>query len=87
MFNEYLTKVLLKVSFIFYRYGPSVANYYNTPSAERVEYDLSNPMCETFPRIATCRYIRYGSGGGQTKLEAICILGSNMINDKANNIS
>ena len=42
----------------------------------------TNPMCEVFPRIAACNYVRYGSGGGQSKIEAICILGMNMINDK-----
>ena len=27
-------------------------------------------------------YIRFGSGGGQENINAICILGLNMINDK-----
>lgn len=53
--------------------------YYNHPPEER---DMVNPMCETFPRIAACNYVRYGSGGGQETKNAICILGLNMINDK-----
>ena len=28
-----------------------------------------------------CNYVRYGTGGGQSNLEAICILGMNEIND------
>ena len=41
-----------------------------------------NPMCEAFPRIASCNYVRYGTGGMQEVRSAICILGLNMINDK-----
>jgi hypothetical protein len=56
--------------------------YYNQPSEERsLTYGL-NPMCETFPRIAACNYVRYGGGGMQENRSAICILGLNMINDK-----
>ena len=39
-------------------------------------------MCEAFPRIAPCDYVRYGMGGGQEHRSAICVLGLNMINDK-----
>jgi len=49
--------------------------YYNKWSGK-------NPMCHTFPRVATCNYWRYGSGGYQENLNAICILGLNQINDK-----
>ena len=48
--------------------------------------DMMNPMCETFPRIAGCQYVRYGFGGEQSRIEAICILGLNMINDKVRHI-
>ena len=41
-----------------------------------------NPMCNTFPRIASCDYWRWGSGGRQENINAICILGLNHINDK-----
>ena len=39
-------------------------------------------MCEVFPKIAACRYHRYGMGGGVEDRHSICILGLNMINDK-----
>ena len=65
----------------FMRYGPNVVEYYSLPSAERETFSV-NPMCEAFPRIAACHHYRYGSGGRQETLDAICILGLNMINDK-----
>ena len=66
---------------LYFRYGPAVVDYYQLPLEER-ELEGSNPMCETFPRIASCNYVRYGLGGGQDTKNAICILGLNMINDK-----
>ena len=39
-------------------------------------------MCEVFPKMAACRYHRYGMGGREDDRHAICILGLNMINDK-----
>ena len=55
--------------------------WYSLPPEERVMMNL-NPMCEVFPRIASCDYVRFGSGGHQEKKNALCILGLNMINDK-----
>ena len=52
------------------------------PVEERESPDTVNPMCEVFPKMASCRYHRYGMGGGIDNRHAICILGLNMINDK-----
>ena len=41
-----------------------------------------NPMCYVFPRIVSCDYHRFGTGGKQENLNAICILALNIINDK-----
>ena len=41
-----------------------------------------NPMCYAFPRIVSCDYHKFGSGGKQEDLNAICILALNIINDK-----
>ena len=41
-----------------------------------------NPMCYVFPRIVSCDYHRFGTGGEQENLNAICILALNIINDK-----
>lgn len=49
---------------------------------ERIRLDLVDPMCEVFPKMAACRYHRYGMGGREDNRHAICILGLNMINDK-----
>ena len=39
-------------------------------------------MCETFPRIASCDYHRFGTGGKPEKINSLCILALNIINDK-----
>jgi len=76
----FITNRFLKYQFI--RYGPAVIHYYNLPPEERSLTQGFNPMCEAFPRIASCNYVRYGTGGMQEVRSAICILGLNMINDK-----
>ena len=42
----------------------------------------TNPMCRTFPRVASCDYHRFGPGGGTAGINALCILALNVINDK-----
>jgi len=64
----------------FIGYGPKVFSYYRLPEEEQREH--KNPMCDTFPRIASCNYWRWGAGGQQENINAICILALNMINDK-----
>ncbi|XP_023324723.1 innexin inx2 [Eurytemora carolleeae] len=66
----------------FYDYGYLVYNYYRLPAEERQLPTTVNPMCEVFPKVATCNYVRYGRGGGQEVKNAICILSLNIINDK-----
>ena len=39
-------------------------------------------MCQTFPRVSTCNYYHYGKGGDEQKVNALCIMGLNQINDK-----
>ena len=65
----------------FFGYGLRVYMWYSMPAEERAMTNL-NPMCEVFPRLAACDYIRYGPGGGQERKNALCVLGLNMINDK-----
>ena len=43
------------------------SRYYNLPAEESAMAQIKNPMCEVFPRVASCTYWRYGSGGGQTR--------------------
>jgi len=64
----------------FLDYGPKVIYYYRLPDEEQALN--KNPMCYAFPRIASCDYWRWGPGGLQENINAICILALNMINDK-----
>jgi len=71
--------------FLHYRYiayGFDVWQYYQLPEEEQRMPGRKNPMCNTFPRIAACDYWRWGSGGRQENINAICILALNHINDK-----
>ena len=66
----------------FLSYGSDVYRFYSLPPEEIMLEDSRNPMCEAFPRVASCTYYQYGSGGRQTALNALCILGLNIIIDK-----
>merc|ERR1719273_940718 len=68
--------------FRFLTYGFQVWQYYLLPPEEQRMPGVKNPMCIAFPRIASCDYWRWGSGGGQERINAICILALNIINDK-----
>lgn len=63
-------------------YGWSVWQYYLLPREEQEMPGVINPMCYTFPRIASCKYHRWGTGGDQENFGALCILALNIINDK-----
>lgn len=75
-----LTHRFLHFRYLFY--GFNVWQYYLLPEEEQRMPGRKNPMCNTFPRIASCDYWRWGSGGRQENINAICILGLNHINDK-----
>ena len=66
----------------FLTYGADVYQFYSLPPEELLLEDARNPMCEAFPRVASCTYFQYGAGGKQSKLNALCILGLNIIIDK-----
>lgn len=68
--------------FHFVAYGFEVWQYYLLPEEEQRMPGVKNPMCNAFPRIASCDYWRYGAGGRQENINAICILNLNIINDK-----
>lgn len=59
----FLTNAFLQDQFMFY--GISVARYYQLPPEETSMQGFLNPMCEAFPRVASCTYWQYGSGGRQ----------------------
>ena len=66
----------------FMFYGAKVVRFYQVPAEEAVMRGILNPMCEVFPRVASCTYWKYGSGGRQTGLDALCILALNIVIDK-----
>jgi len=66
----------------YLKYGYEVYRYFLLPPEERLIITTVNPMCEVFPKVASCNYIRYGRGGGQETKNAVCILSLNIINDK-----
>ena len=78
--TAYGTERLL--SFISYFSHLFLFRYYTIEPEERKLQELNDPMCEVFPKMAACRYQRYGMGGREDNRHAICILGLNMINDK-----
>jgi len=85
IFNVFIVLVQFAMTntFLHYRfiwYGIDVAKYYKMQEEEQKEQ--KNPMCHTFPRIASCDYWRWGLGGKQENVNAICVLALNMINDK-----
>ena len=43
---------------------------------------MVNPMCEAFPRVASCTFYKYGSGGEVVGYQALCILALNIVIDK-----
>jgi len=63
-------------------YGFDVWQYYQLPVDEQKLDTVKNPMCQAFPRVASCKYFRYGTAGGQEDINALCILALNIINDK-----
>ena len=63
-------------------YGIRVFQYYQFPPEEKERTGVQNPMCYTFPRIASCDWHRFGSAGEQENINAICVLALNIINDK-----
>ena len=61
-------------------YDKIITHYFSIPHEEMQR--RQNPMCYVFPRIVSCDYHRFGTGGEQENLNSICILALNIINDK-----
>lgn len=80
IFSVYITHKFLLDQYL--EYGLQLYRYYTIEPEERVRLGLVDPMCEVFPKMAACKYHRYGMGGREDTRHAICILGLNMINDK-----
>lgn len=66
----------------FLGYGLNLYRFYQLPAEEIRLLDLTNPMCEAFPRVASCQFYIYGSGGQEASFNALCVLALNVIIDK-----
>jgi len=62
---------------VFMTYGTDVLNFINQEDEDR-----SDPMMEVFPRVTKCTFYKYGASGTPMKLDALCVLGLNIINEK-----
>uniref|UniRef100_A0A0K2TEQ0 Innexin n=1 Tax=Lepeophtheirus salmonis TaxID=72036 RepID=A0A0K2TEQ0_LEPSM len=76
----FITNVFLQRQFL--DYGPKVFSFYQKTQDEVMLNNEINPMCEVFPRIASCNYWKYGGAGAQMRYTALCILSLNIIIDK-----
>ena len=64
-----------------------ISRFYQLPNEEVAYARHLNPMCEVFPRVASCTYWKYGTGGRAVGLQALCILSLNIVIDKVNSIN
>ncbi|XP_034947390.1 innexin inx3 [Chelonus insularis] len=61
----------------FLTYGTEVVKFSQMNQNER-----SDPMIEIFPRLAKCTFHKYGASGSIQTLDSLCLLASNIINEK-----
>ncbi|UYV82592.1 shakB [Cordylochernes scorpioides] len=61
----------------FLTYGLDVVRFLDMDQEDRVD-----PMIKVFPRITKCNFFRFGSSGSVEKLDALCILPLNILNEK-----
>ena len=47
-------------------------SFYQLPNEEILFRRELNPMCEVFPRVASCTYWKYGTGGQAIGLQESC---------------
>lgn len=73
--NMYLTDVFL--AYEFSSFGPKVLSLVEKDHSLR-----SDPMTKVFPRITKCNFNRVGPSGGIQRFDALCVLSSNILNEK-----
>lgn len=61
----------------FLTYGTEVLTFSNMNQEQRTD-----PMIEVFPRVTKCTFHKYGPSGTIQKLDALCILALNILNEK-----
>ncbi|VVC31893.1 Innexin [Cinara cedri] len=73
--NIYVTNKFLGASFM--TYGTDVLEHYRNRDDRPV-----NPMDAVFPRLTKCDFFKYGPSGTVQNVDAMCVLGQNVLNDK-----
>ncbi|XP_015184198.1 PREDICTED: innexin inx3 [Polistes dominula] len=61
----------------FLTYGTEVISFSNMNQEHR-----SDPMVERFPRVTKCTFHKFGASGTIQKLDALCVLALNILNEK-----
>lgn len=61
----------------FLTYGTEVLKFSNMNQLERTD-----PMIAVFPRVTKCTFHKFGASGSIQKLDAMCVLALNIINEK-----
>jgi hypothetical protein len=73
--SMYLTDVFLGKEFSFY--GIEVLRFLEDDPENR-----QDPMSRVFPRVTKCNINTYGPSGSIQRFDALCILPSNILNEK-----
>lgn len=72
--NIYVTNKFIGEYFL--TYGFKVFKYYQN------NQNHTDPMEVIFPRLTKCNFYKYGSSGTIQKIDALCILAQNVLNEK-----
>ncbi|CAG0905004.1 unnamed protein product [Cyprideis torosa] len=75
MINIYLTNVFLDHEFT--TYGTEVIRF-----AQEDQENRTDPMRKIFPRVTKCTWYQYGPSGSLNKLDTLCVLALNIVNEK-----
>lgn len=61
----------------FLTYGTNVVKFSNMNQEQRTD-----PMIAVFPRLTKCTFHKFGASGTIQKLDALCVLALNILNEK-----
>ena len=76
--------VIFQIIFTDYFLGNSFSDY-GLEALKWASEDLENrvdPMSKVFPRMTKCTFFKFGSSGTIQNVDALCVLGMNIINEK-----
>jgi len=79
-FINVVCQIFITDSFLggeFSTYGTEVFNFVNMESSDRVD-----PMSRVFPKMTKCNFYKYGGSGTLETIDALCVLGMNILNEK-----